>query len=192
MSKNKSASGQCMRAKGKLINKYFNLKKLPIAILSTSQSANNENSENVNNLEEITDDVKESVEWLCNNEEPWGETELHWNKTFAFRCSAYYKKYNGKISSIYEEWPILTTPKGYLLIDIDFRLKKFSEIENAIDDFHTFYNEALEVRQLRADDHSDLLQRKLESENLNDGEFFKNNFDNLFKNLNNMPTYLKY
>lgn len=72
-----------------------------------------------------------------------------------------------KVSSIYQEWPILRTPKGYNLIAIDFALRKFTEFADAINSFGEFFSKASDVRPLRKDD--DLLQSMLLKNDFKEG-----------------------
>lgn len=165
-----SVTGKYVPARGKLPNRYSNLKKipedirrpLPLQIEDLDASAEIE-------IENI-DAIRDSIDWLKNNEEPWETTVHHWELSYKYRQS---KKGNNldneKVSSVYNDWPILRTPKGFTLINIDFELSKLSEELNPIEKFVELFEKSIKRADLRSkDDYCQTLFELLENGGLNE------------------------
>lgn len=175
VSKSNSRTGRRRKAKGKLINRYNNLKKLQL-LLDKTQKPNKEESENELSDHEVSDDIKNSIDWLQDNEEPWEETLNHWSKTEEYRRSQIGQERQNKISSIYERWPVLKCLRGYNLIIASFASAKFTEDQKCIEHFKGFFTKAIAVKPLPKDDHCKTLLDKLSDRNLNEGTDIMNFF----------------
>lgn len=171
VSAKKSVDGKYKKAKGKLFNKYYNLRRLLIDDESQTFPTQNRNVDNNTDVVfENLHDIKESLEWLKENEEPWDLTEKHWILTLEYR-----KKLKGnlfddtKVSSIYTEWPILKTPKGFSLIELEFQLMQLCQENNPIENFDDIFKKVVEVSSFQfKDEYCKMLINSLEDENLND------------------------
>ncbi|KAB0805419.1 hypothetical protein PPYR_02389 [Photinus pyralis] len=105
--------------KGKLIDKYRNLKKLYSdsnskekveEVVNEASSASEDNHGN-------EDDLKESAGWLKLYVEPWDLVLQHWNKSFILRKTAK----SPTVAEFIGEWPILKHQNAYMLVNLDFQ-----------------------------------------------------------------------
>lgn len=171
VSAKKSVDCKYKKAKGKLFNKYFNLKRILINDESESLPQNNKNVENNKDIIfENLHDIQDSIDWLKEHEEPWDVTERHWILTFEYRTKLKSNSLNDtKVSSIYAEWPILKTPKGFSLIDLEFKLMKVCQQNNPIENFNNIYEKVVEVTNFQfKDEYCQMLISSLEDNDLND------------------------
>ncbi|KYM95709.1 hypothetical protein ALC62_13615, partial [Cyphomyrmex costatus] len=90
---------------------------------------------------------QESVKWLETNQEPWELVETHWKATTSIRLNDITKNSN-TVSDIFTKWPILKHPLGWLLIDQDFKCLNLDAIENAINQWPTFFKDVQKVCSL--------------------------------------------
>lgn len=64
--------------------------------------------------------VEDSVNWLKNSNGPWDELQLHWQNTYQYRMS-WMKINDTKVANtIFQEWPVLSSPYAIELILQDF------------------------------------------------------------------------
>lgn len=74
-------------------------------------------------LAEISEEVLESLKWLRDNLQPWALVLSHWKVTAKYREEKGKLQSFQKVADIFTEWKVLENPKGYELIDIDFKLR---------------------------------------------------------------------
>ncbi|KYN13739.1 hypothetical protein ALC57_14062 [Trachymyrmex cornetzi] len=118
-------------ARGKLVDKNRNmlafLRKCQL-IRSSSEKVQDKDSLNedfitflfVANTDNGEDEVeqRESHNWLRNNFEPWEEVLYHWEKSFVFRKNLIHDHTTYRnLVSIFDDWNILTSSKGYVLVN---------------------------------------------------------------------------
>lgn len=116
-------------------------------------------------------ELEESLEWLAEFEEPWEEAESHWLNTWEYRRNKFGEDFSQKVVDVIQDWPILRTPKGYLLICMDFQLMQLGQNEQGIDTkFTLMISKILEINPLREDNYLDLIQDLFKENNCNEGE----------------------
>lgn len=171
---NQSPDGKYKKAKGKLINKYNNLKKLYIPEVSNSAAIENTDVDHSDISFQNLDDIQESLNWLSDQEEPWDTTLRHWKLTFEYRQQVKDNSLDAsKVASVYTNWPILKTPKGFTLINVDFELSQICKEKNPIENFDSVFEEILKVSDLRnKDDYCKVLYTSLSNTTLNENSRF--------------------
>ncbi|CAG9782312.1 unnamed protein product [Diatraea saccharalis] len=105
--------------------------------------------------------VEEDVNWLKNNNEPWSEVILKWNKNSQYRHGKDYES----ITTFMNEWQLLYLPKAIELIDEDFKNLypgKEKEFENK---WQKFFYKLIELKksEIRTDDCKEKLLTSLSS-----------------------------
>jgi len=86
-----------------------------------------------------TEVVDASVKWLETNREPWEMVESHWKATATIRLNDTQNNRDKLLSEIFEKWPILNHPMGWLLIVQDFQHLELSTAEDAINQWPQFF-----------------------------------------------------
>ncbi|XP_058790903.1 uncharacterized protein LOC131664063 [Phymastichus coffea] len=162
--KKNAINNKGQKALGKILNKYINLRRLPIGIYQPEASVqqNYENSDE----DEPSDYVQHSLNWLRNFEEPWDDAKEHWSNTYKYRHPTNEEAPKKRVNSTFDIYSILKTPKGYELWEIDFKLSGICPIDNAIENFSDFVSKISQYRPLPNDDISVILKEGLEKENL--------------------------
>lgn len=173
VSRKNSPTGKVQKPKGKLFYKAQNLKKLPKELSRLHQAAP---EDVLGNLEEEDPEELErlqpSIEWLENYEEPWQTAVDHWTLTSAYRRKKIGEDKSKLISQIYEDWPILKTPKAYELIEVDYRLGGYGEGIEAIQNFQNFFQKFVDVKKPKhSHEYVAALQDLLLEEDLNESKF---------------------
>lgn len=75
-----------------------------------------------------SEDIKESLEWLKNNQTPWEIVLQKWTVTFEYRFGILMKSSEKNLNKIFEEWPLFKHPNGYELIQHDFEQMQLSDL----------------------------------------------------------------
>ncbi|XP_022165737.1 uncharacterized protein LOC111030516 [Myzus persicae] len=99
--------------KGKLYDKYCNLKKQIKKININSNSDVATHSGDVDNHNFIDSDYEDKILWLKNNTQPSQTLQTYWVETVRYR---HHKKHN-----LMELYPALNRPLGHFLIELDFK-----------------------------------------------------------------------
>lgn len=98
--------------------------------------------------------------------------ESHWKATTTFRLNDNQKNRNIALSEIFEKWSILTHPKGYSLIVLDFQHLELGATEDAISQWLQFFQNVLKICPL---DKKNILRvqelLQIIESNQNDGMF---------------------
>lgn len=89
--------------------------------------------------------LETSVKWLETNQEPWEVVENHWKATATIRWKDNRNNRDTLLSEIFEKWPILNHPMGWLLIVQDFEHFELSSTKDAINQWPQFFQNVLKV-----------------------------------------------
>lgn len=89
--------------------------------------------------------LEASVKWLETNREPWELVESHWKATATIREKDNRNNRNASLSEIFEKWPILNHPMGWLLIVQDFQHLELNAIEDVLSQWPQFFQNVLKV-----------------------------------------------
>lgn len=157
-----SPTHRYVKPKGKLYNKYGNLKKTPKELWE-----GNDSLDAVPVPEEVEfdpaelDAIQPNLQWLQNNEEPWEQAHYHWRVTSAYRRKKIGEDYSKSVADIYEEWPILKSPQAFGLINVDYRLAGFGGADGSLENFGEFFSKIIEAKPLKYSNDlvEDLLER---------------------------------
>ncbi|XP_071652958.1 uncharacterized protein [Temnothorax longispinosus] len=164
-------------AKGKLVDKNRNmlafLRKYKLIPLSKSVSVNSStdedsfNKENTNSREE----AERSHNWLKNNFEPWEEVLLHWEKSFLYRNKLIHDRITyPHLCSIFNDWNILTSSMGYVLIEKDYLRLYKEKYKNVQEKFDSLFDDVLRLRGKELDCSNKLLLDMLSGNIPNDSK----------------------
>lgn len=174
ISRKKSPTGKLQKAKGKLVYKAQNLRKTPFELCKIANNPDVEEGdleEDEELGEEELEKLQPSIDWLKNYEEPWDAALKHWKLTSSYRKRKVGEDKSKLISQIYLEWPILRTPKGFELIDLDFKLGGYTENLEAIKNFQTFFTKFIDVKRPKHNhEYVNTLKDLLLDENLNESK----------------------
>ncbi|XP_067208165.1 uncharacterized protein [Linepithema humile] len=85
------------------------------------------------------EDVKESLDWLKNNQTPWEIVLQKWSITFEYRYGILIKSSDKKLNKIFEEWPLFKHPNGYEFIHYDFNKMQLSDLVLTIEKWNEFF-----------------------------------------------------
>lgn len=92
------------------------------------------------NLFLVTNEILDaSIKWLETNREPWEVVESHWKATASIRLNDIRQNREKSLSEIFEKWPILNHPMGWVLILQDFQFLDLSASEDAIKQWPQFF-----------------------------------------------------
>ncbi|XP_018371195.1 PREDICTED: uncharacterized protein LOC108766410, partial [Trachymyrmex cornetzi] len=156
-------------ARGKLVDKNRNmlafLRKCQL-IRSSSEKVQDKDSLNEANTDNGEDEVeqRESHNWLRNNFEPWEEVLYHWEKSFVFRKNLIHDHTTYRnLVSIFDDWNILTSSKGYVLIEKDYLRLHKDTYKNVQEKFNLLFDAVLELRGKELDCTNKLLLDMLDS-----------------------------
>ncbi|KAL0116442.1 hypothetical protein PUN28_009827 [Cardiocondyla obscurior] len=86
-----------------------------------------------------TEVLEASIKWLETNREPWEMVENYWKTTAFLRVKEAKKNRNQSLFEIFQKWPILNHPMGWVLIAHDFEYLKYNTTENSIDQWPQFF-----------------------------------------------------
>ncbi|KAK0161694.1 hypothetical protein PV327_008113 [Microctonus hyperodae] len=150
ISKAVSCTKKSIPSRGKLVDKYRNKlrqRKILSEVVKTQETSVVESDDKDNDKK-----VTQSVEWLKINRAPWKDVLHHWQLTFYLRRKSIEKNKDRKVNLLFEQWPILKQPNGYLLIESDFRALKLTDVIITKEIWETFFQNVRTVVSL-----SDLL-----------------------------------
>ncbi|KAK0071444.1 hypothetical protein PV325_012923, partial [Microctonus aethiopoides] len=170
LSKADSRTKKSVPSSGKVPDKYRNKRrhstvmsgkvKIRKTDMSQADSDDGDNDEN----------VTQSIEWLKINREPWKDVEKHWQMTFCYRRKSIEKSEGGKVDSLFEHWPILKQPNGYLLIEKDFFAMKLTEVVITKEIWNVFFERVQKAcKSHERDENAVLLLHLLALHDLSDG-----------------------
>lgn len=169
----KKASNKIERkARGKLYYKYYNLKKLSKDLYSgpETQRPLEESVEDTEYEGDLTE-IQRSLDWLANFEENWDEAFRHWRITSAYRRKKIGENFDKTVHQIYEEWPILKTPKAAELLKLDFRLAGLCADLDVAAAYAEFFQKILSVKDYcKRDDYLDGLMNIIDDNETNESK----------------------
>ncbi|XP_039308866.1 uncharacterized protein LOC113005534 [Solenopsis invicta] len=136
-------------AKEKLVDKNRNmlafLRKCQLIPLNKSSSTHDSKDEEIN--EDYREEAERSRNWLKNNFEPWEEVLYHWEKSFELRRNLLHDHTTYQnLSSIFDDWNILTFSQGYILIEKDYLRLYNEKHKNVEEKFHSLFDDILKLK----------------------------------------------
>ncbi|XP_067203676.1 uncharacterized protein [Linepithema humile] len=115
-------------------------------LIALNKSTHNFNEEKIVN-EDNREEAERSRYWLKNNFEPWEEVLHHWEKSFELRRSLLHDHSTYQnLSSIFDDWNILTFSQGYVLIEKDYLRLYNEKHKNVEEKFHFLFDAVLELK----------------------------------------------
>ncbi|KAK0076651.1 hypothetical protein PV325_005055, partial [Microctonus aethiopoides] len=135
-----SRTNKSIPASGKLMDKYRNKRRENRVLVDMINNSEKEVSQVESDGEDDEKEVMKSVEWLKNNRDPWKDVLYHWKITFQFRRKSIEKRDDGKVNSLFEQWPNFKQPNGYLLIESDFYALKLTEVIISKEIWYKFFD----------------------------------------------------
>ncbi|XP_036139039.1 uncharacterized protein LOC118644497 isoform X2 [Monomorium pharaonis] len=145
VSKKDSLHRKSVSVRGKLVEKYRNKlqqnKRILISDFSDVTSTDVESE-----ISSVSTEVLDaSVKWLETNREPWEMVENHWKATATIRLKDAENNRNKLLSDIFEKWPILIHPMGWLLIVHDFQYLEYCTTEDGISQWPQFFSNVAKI-----------------------------------------------
>lgn len=136
---------------GKIPTKYRNSKQ-KIKELEKSTISQDNIEENLDPETGIpSQEVKDSINWLQNNEGPTEDPLKHWKVTAKHRFKCFQANKYRSVESIFQEWSVLQNPDlAAHLIKIDFDIN-FTAEKDAITNFTSFFQTIKSQQSTRKD-----------------------------------------
>ncbi|XP_044263763.1 uncharacterized protein LOC123010733 [Tribolium madens] len=148
-----------VNAKGKLVDKYRNLKRL---YNITKDYKENLETDNELSNNPVTDDMDASAKWLKHWNEPFDTVLLHWDNSFYMRRNSTVKT----VDQFLSEWPILKHQVATVLIDTDFKKMFPNAATKMYLKWELFYNKLLECPNINKPD--EIIMAQLKNEKLSE------------------------
>ncbi|XP_072162626.1 uncharacterized protein [Bemisia tabaci] len=144
----RNRSGKTFNAKGKLIDRYKNMRKsLRACGLIKSKHPMPPRQAPKEDISLFSGTGAEHVRWLTKFVEPWDVVEDYWRITSGQRLEYLDKDPNLTADGYLDLFPALKEPEGHKLIDIDFATK-YPEARNALfDNWDNFTDKILNFAQ---------------------------------------------
>lgn len=104
------------------------------------------------------------------NREPWKDVFNHWQITFCYRRKSIKESEGGKVDILFQDWPILKQPNGYLLIENDFFAMTLTEVVITKEIWNIFFEKVRTVCKCYERDENAVLLSDLSAlHDLSDG-----------------------
>lgn len=119
--------------------------------------------------DEDLNEIQPSLDWLQKFEEDWEEALRHWRITSDYRRKKIGTDLRKQIHEIFNDWPLLKTPKAFDLIDLDFRLGGFCADFDKVEEFKIFFDKIFAAKCLPEDDYLEALRILIDDEKTTEG-----------------------